>query len=238
LKHPMHWASLADVVDAMSRADPSSTLPGGFMKFSKSLIPECAIKPLHVPQVSRTAGKQLSGALMDALECHSSSVLPEKASRASWVERAMCRWLRAASLAEPQVLRRLLQAGNSSSLEELVGRFRNFPLYQELQSSYVSLLELGLAGDFPPLRFSESSPGEASCPTETELSLHTCGEFWVLLLLLAPQHIRAAVAEELGDKGLSRDFAKSVRGPWALPLEASREALCGIFQDSAPQQCA
>jgi len=68
LKHPMHWASLADVVDAMSREDPSSTVPGGFMKLSKSVIPECAIKPLHVPQVSRAAGKQLSGALMDALE--------------------------------------------------------------------------------------------------------------------------------------------------------------------------
>jgi len=171
------------------------------------------------------------------LNHHSRPFFPEKAGSASWVERAMCRWLQAASLAEPQVLRRLLQAGNSSSLEELVGRFRNFPLYQELQSSYVSLLELGLAGDFPPLRFSDSSLGEASRPTETELSLHTCGEFWVLLLLLAPQHIRAAVADELGDHCLSRDFAKSVRGPWALPLEASREALCGIFRDSAPQQC-
>jgi len=137
-------------------------------------------------------------------------------------------------VAEPQVLRRLLEVGDAIALEEVVGRLNKIPLYTELRASYASLLELGLAEDFPPLQFSEGVVEKASRPSEDVLSLNTCGELWIILLLLLPQYIQAAVEEELV-RPLISEIAMAVRGPWALPLEALREELGRVLQPSS--QC-
>lgn len=242
-KYPLHWVPLTDMVQAMSLTDPVSGLPRGFLKLSahpqvsdsaSGLSPNDAGQPLHIPQVPRAAGRQLSNALTSALAVPAAPLPAPKGSIASWASRAMCRWLQAASVAEPQVLRRLFQVGDAIALEEVAGRLNKIPLYTELRAAYASLLELGLTEDFPPLRFSESSVDKASRPAEDVLSLNTCGELWILLLLLLPHHMRAAVEEELVKPSIS-DIAMAVRGPWALPLEALREALGHILQPSS--QC-
>jgi len=249
MKSPVYWIPIAEIVQAMSYTDFGAQKPSGFMWLGAHPLPKAdpmnSKRPLNVPQVPKAAGRQLSYALtrtlskkkklISGLESRLTATLSDEAGRSTWGASAMCRWLRAASLSEPQVLRRLLQVGDKIALQEMIGRFQNFPLYRDLRAAYASLFELGLSEDFPPLQFTE---GGAPLLNETELSLHTCGEFWVLLLLLAPQHIRAAVAEELACPQLSSDFVKSVRGPWALPLEVSREALGEIFQHSLPQRCA
>jgi len=246
-KYPLHWVPLTDMVQAMSLTDPVAGLPRGFMKLSahpqvkdsaSALSPKDAGQPLHIPQVPRAAGRQLSNALTSALAVPAAPLpapLPiPKGSIASWASRAMCRWLQAASVAEPQVLRRLLEVGDAIALEEVVGRLNKIPLYMELRASYASLLELGLAEDFPPLQFSEGAVEKAFRPSEDVLSLNTCGELWIILLLLLPQYIQAAVEEELV-RPLISEIAMAVRGPWALPLEALREELGRVLQPSS--QC-
>ena len=89
-----------------------------------------------------------------------------------------------------------------------------------------------IAEDFPPLCFTAHSG-----LVDGELSLHTCCELWVLLLLLLPHHLRAAVAGELAGPSVSVDLVKIVRGPWALPLEALRETLAEMLASPQPQKC-
>merc|ERR1712217_832725 len=100
----------------------------------------------------------------------------------------------------------------------------------------------GLPGDFPPLCFFFADLGaDAEAPavaldrdrsnaehppsTQENLGMGLCGELWVLLLLLLPEHLRAAISEELAGPWIAQGIARAVRGPWALPLEALRETL-------------
>ena len=66
-------------------------------------------------------------------------------------------------------------------------------------------------------------------PDGEEVSLWSCGELWVLLLLLLPEHLQLLVSKDLAKKGLAQGLARAVRGPWALPLEAQRETLSHIL---------
>jgi hypothetical protein len=69
--------------------------------------------------------------------------------------------------------------------------------------------------------------------TDEELTLSTCGELWVLLLLLLPHHLRGVVAVELSAPQVRKDIVRAVRCPWALPLEALCESLDSTLLPSA-----
>jgi hypothetical protein len=187
-----------------------------------------------VPQIPKAAGKQLSQALTEALGVSLVALQPDGGDSESWVARAMCRWLQAATLAEPQVLRRLFEVGDITAMREVLVCLNSVPLFRDLKRAYDSLLDLGLREDFPSLQFEDSLPHHSS---DMELSLNTCGELWVLLLLLLPEHLQTAVAKELGERSIVNDLMKTVRGPWALPLEALRWILAHVLQPPRVQQC-
>jgi glutathione gamma-glutamylcysteinyltransferase len=232
-KYPMHWVPLEVAAEAMSQVDPSAGLPRGFLKLRAHPTrydPRHTIKPLHVMHVPTAAGRRLAAALAKALEAPMPSVLVQDSSQ-SWAAGAMCRWLQAASLAEPQVLRALFKVGDSVALQEVIDNLERSPVFVELRDAYQSLLGLGLGEDFPPLRFTGLSVVD---PDIDELDLSTCGELWILLLLLLPRHLRASVDAELAEPWVSSFLLKYVRGPWALPLEALREILGDLLQPPQP----
>jgi len=178
--------------------------------------------------MSKAAGQRLSNALTEALSTCDRSVGGE-----SWAFGAMCRWLQAASVAEPQVLRSLFKVGNAIALKEVMDRLRDVPIYQELVAAYESLLGLGLVEDYPALVL----PSDFDSLEEEELCLDNCGELWVLSLLMLPKHLRAAVAEELAAPCVPKEITKAVRCPWSLSLEALRETLEHTLQPSHRDVC-
>jgi glutathione gamma-glutamylcysteinyltransferase len=235
-KYPPHWATVQDVVEAMTLVDPDTGRPRGFLelRLADDLAgpQERSLRPLYIPFVPAAAGRRLAEALTTALASSCPALAAEPTSTV-----AMRRWLHAASTVEPQVLKRLLQVGDVSALREVSMRLSALPLYDELCNAYASLVSSGggFKGDFPPLRFRADdlhdlrADGRLSEPTSTDQEelpgLATHGELWIMLLLLLPQHLRAAVSEELGCALIPHSIATTVRGPWALPLEALREAL-------------
>jgi hypothetical protein len=178
--------------------------------------------------MSRAAGQRLSNELMRALSICDKSVGGE-----SWEFGAMCRWLQAASVAEPQVLRSLFKVGNAIALKEVTDRLRTVPVYQQLIAAYESLLKLGLVEDYPPLSLNR----DFESLEDEDLCLDNCGELWVLSLLMLPRHLRGAVAEELASPRMPKEITKAVRCPWALPLEALRETLEHTLQPSVGDLC-
>lgn len=227
---PLHWAPLRDVVGAMGRTDPSTGKPNGYLHLrtrppvsERSHIP----KPLAIPHVPKAAGKRLSRALLESLASFSSPVPRSSVPMLPrlWATRAMCRWLQAASNAEPQVLRSIFQVPNAEAFTDVLKNLKHLSLFSELCCAYGKLLGLGLMKDFPPLRFTNLDSATSRGGMGEGIGLETCGELWVLLLLLLPQHIRAQIASELGEPSVSEDVIKAVRCPWALPLEALRESL-------------
>jgi len=146
--------------------------------------------------------------------------------------------LQAASTAEPQVLRKLLEVGDVVALETILERLACVPLFRDLCRAYSELLTLGLRKEFPPLHFMDVAGHTDFRGALVELGLGNCGELWVMLLLLLPEHLRAAIAEELAEPTVSRDIAKAVRCPWALPLEALRDTLSHLLQLPGATQCA
>lgn len=244
-KYPPHWARIDDVVEAMSCVDPDTGRPRGFLHFRllERQGPDDGrglAVPLHLPFMPAAAGKRLSKALVEALASGQAGASPcaqegcEEAALPAGVG-VVRRWLSAVSAAEPQVLGQLLQVGDAAALSEIFMRLEAFPPFRELCAAY-SLLEAGkcggLPGDFPPLLFSKSAVGRnggsAMVPPpahQDDIGLGACGELWVLLLLLLPEHLRAGASPDLAGPWVAKGIAKAVRGPWALPLEALREAL-------------
>jgi glutathione gamma-glutamylcysteinyltransferase len=238
-KYPPHWVPVKDVVEAMLHVDPVAGLPRGFLQMCAhppKTDPRHTLKPLHVPHVPRAAGRNLSAALMEALEAQQAapSLLVVESGGVSWAAGAMCRWLQAASVAEPQVLRALFQVGDAIALAEVLDRLGNNPLFQDLLEAYQLVWGLGLLEDFPPLRFVD---GKEWLPEVEEVGLNNCGELWVLLLLLLPQHLRAAVAETLAAPSVREQTVMGIRGPWALPLEALCETLDHLLPSPEAHRC-
>jgi hypothetical protein len=156
------------------------------------------------------------------------SICDKSVGGESWAFGAMCRWLQAASVAEPQVLRSLFKVGNAIALKEVMERLGEVPIYQQLVAAYESLLALGLVEDYPPLFLTR----DFESLEDEELCLDNCGELWVLSLLMLPRHLRNAVAEELAAPCVPIQITRAVRCPWALPLEALRETLEHTLQPS------
>lgn len=248
-KYPPHWAPLRDVVEGMLSIDPEMGLPRGYLHLTAHPAKSDwrhLMTPLHVPYVPPAAGRRLARALVNYLsnglhaeKCKQLTVAPTSVYNAdtSWVAGAMCRWLQAALAAEPQTLRSLFQVGDVTALQEVLDRLQNVQIYRELCQAYSDLRTLGLYQDFPPFVVSKNSSVEAIRLEHEELSLNTCGELWVLLLLLLPQHLKAAISDELADPLLTRTIMRQVRCPWALPLEALREALGNLLQLPRVKHC-
>jgi len=248
-KYPPHWAPLTDVVEGMLSIDPDMGRPRGYLHLSAHPAPSDnrhLLTPLHVPYVPPAAGRRLARALVASLsssvhteKCKQFSVVPTSdcCADASWAAGAMCRWLQAASTAEPQTLRSLFQVGDVSALQEVLDRLQKVQLYRELCQAYSDLRALGLCQDFPPFVLGKNSSLKAIREKHEELGLNTCGELWVLLLLLLPQHLKAAISDELADPLVTHTVMMAVRCPWALPLEALREALGNLLQLPTVRQC-
>jgi len=260
-KYPPHWASLADVAEGMSRVDPDMGKPRGFLQLRllhSRWGPEglsAMTVPLHLPFVPLAAGKRLSKALIEGLKEVTWTAPPCTESDCKEITQnsvaILQRWLSAVVFAEPQVLGQLLQVGDVAALQEVLVRLSNFEIFRQLCDAYALLWFDGMPGEFPPLWFpKEGLPGNATrargpdhivASNSAEPWPGTCGELWVLLLLLLPEHLRVAVSPELGGPWVAEGIARTVRGPWALPLEALREALSHILVPPQPprksQEC-
>lgn len=227
-KYPPHWARLTDVAEGMRMVDDDTGKPRGWMMMrlqtrSRSDRGAPHPMPLHIPYVPAAAGRRLSEALTAALSAPSPICTGGCGEPAMMT--TMSRWLRAVSTVEPQVLAQLLDVGDATALKEVLTRLQSFSTFSDLCDAYavaVAVQNDGIATNFPPLSVITAS---VDVPDPGMWKLGTCGELWVLLLLLLPEHLRAAVSKDLSGNWVARGVAKAVRGPWALPLEALREAL-------------
>jgi len=251
-KYPPHWARLQDVVQGMMNVDPDTRRPRGWIHL-RSLQTSTQLSrtsgdhllPLRIPYVPAAAGRRLSEALALALAEEMPACTGGCGEADSMT--AVRRWLRAVCKAEPQVLGQLLRVADATALHEVLTRLGSFPLFRELCEAYESAVASpgdGINAEFfPPLRVLSPSasyssrrgawPAAAREADVEDVGLAACGELWVLLLLLLPQHLRVAVAENVAGPRIAQDVARAVRGPWALPLEALRETLSHILP--APQ---
>lgn len=246
-KYPPHWASLEAVVEGMFQLDSQTGRPRGYLQLRApcevDAPPDLQLNPLHMLLLPKAAGHHLAESLASALaevaeapaagHIENADVslppLPE-ADAAS----AMQRWLHAASVAEPQVLGKLLQAGDEAALEDLLRCLYQVPTFVVLCRAYEELRRRGGPGcafsglcmirEFPPLRFSRELLASVLQPSGS-LSLDTCGELWVLLLMLLPEGLRSLAAPGLVGHSIAHALSKAVRGPWPLPLEALRESM-------------
>merc|ERR1712216_536456 len=142
----------------------------------------------------------------------------------SWSTVAMRRWLHAASVVEHMVLRRLLQVADNDAVNEVLHRLQDLEIYRVLCSAYSQVVIAGgisisdgrggKPAVFPELVVNSSErrlwDGKNSLGSQ-ELSLDTCGELWVLLLLLLPEHLRSAVAVELAGPLVASSVSATIR---------------------------
>lgn len=255
-KYPPHWARVEDVVRAMTLIDPDTGKSRGFLtlRLQQQAAETARPTPLRVPFVPAAAGRRLSEALHSALvdSALSAERLHEKAKASgaslSPADLAIRRWLAAVSKAEPHVIKQLLQVGDAGAIQEVFARLAEHPLFAALCVAYQQAIAdccSNFVGEFPAMRFLHCSLNGTACngvngssatasqSGEVDIGLGCCGELWVLLLVLFPDHVRAAVSPELAGPSLPKDVAKVVRGPWALPLEVLRDALAHLVP--APQ---
>lgn len=249
-KYPPHWASLEEVVDGMLQVDEQTGLPRGYLQLRAPLEATdewLHLKPLHIPSIPEAAGKHLAEALSAAFAPETGEAeAPRMPStgREGAAKAAVERWLRAASVAEPQVLSKLLQAGDEASLIDVLQRLQRMPLFADLCTAYEQLRRtegngcadggMCMTREFPPLLFSGGDCVEEFALSDNSgLNLDSCGELWVLLLLLLPDHLRARASHMLSGNCVGREVSQAVRGPWALPLETIRESLSRTLPEPA-----
>lgn len=220
-KYDPMWVPVNEVVEAMARKDESTGRPRGYFHFRvhdahANNMAEAG--PLQVPYVPPAAGTKLAAALGDALAAESAAA-PGTAG-AGWAAAALRRWLGAAAGAEPQVLSRLLRATDTAALGALLAQLgARAELFEELRRAYGGLAAEAPAAQgtiaalaLPPLRCGSSATGQLH-KDEAELTPSNCGELWVLLLLLLPEHLRAAVSPQLAGhiwEGAARGAAEAL----------------------------
>lgn len=242
-KYPPHWARVEDVAEGMKCVDPDTARPRGWLHLrlrSRAHDDTCLPLPLRIPYVPAAAGRRLVEALSASLAERTPACTGGCGEAAAMT--TIRRWLRAVSAAEPQVLGQLLRVGDATALREVLARLGTLAPFAELCGAYAAAVAApgdGITADFPPLRVLQpAQEGGGTWPSAgrdaevEELGLVACGELWVLLLLLLPEHLRASVAPELAGPWIAQGIAKAVRGPWALPLEAVRETLNHILPEA------
>lgn len=101
--------------------------------------------------------------------------------------------------------------------------------FKDLCEAYALARQQICTAEFPPLRFRPDDFDNFDL--RTELTLWSCGELWVLLLLLLPEHMQQllTVSDSPDLPSFAKGMARAIRGPWALPLEAQRDTLSHIL---------
>mmetsp|Transcript_29248 Transcript_29248/g.67339 ORF Transcript_29248/g.67339 Transcript_29248/m.67339 type:complete len:522 (-) Transcript_29248:188-1753(-) len=240
-KYPPHWVPLRQVVQAMEVVDPDTGKPRGFLHLRlPQLRADQRRSPLYGAHLPAASSRKLARALEVAIASQCEAFV---GTWESPLTAGMRRWLSAASVAEPQVLRQLLQVGDASGFTSVLSRLSMYPLFQDLCKAYDNVIGLGgLPATFPPLRFMKSHAGDVDQSQASQivmdLGLHNCGELWVLFLLLLPNHLRRQVSEQLAGEEIAQAMALKVRGPWALPLEAYRAALSHLLPAQTAESAA
>lgn len=230
-KYPPHWVPLTDLTDAMLKMDPITGKPRGYLHVHLQMRSALQGAPFRVPFVPPAAGRRLSEALAAKLADIDSATgdqCPLPTSDTPHVV-AMRRWLSAVAAVEPQVWGQLLQIGDLEAVQEVFARLASYQPFMDLCKAYDEATQHFCGAEFPSLRFQASQLSTRRQNGNSELALWSCGELWVLLLLLSPEHIQVLVSPEVASAGLAKGLARTIRGPWALPLEAQRETLSHIL---------
>jgi len=230
-KYPPHWVPLMHLADAMLKMDPITGKPRGFLHLHLQMRSAWQGAPFRVPFVPPAAGRRLSEAFaaklfeMDRASGEVRCPLPTSDTPHVVLMR---RWLSAVGAVEPQVWGQLLQVGDLEAVQEVFSRLALYKPFMDFCKAYDEATQHFCGAEFPPLRFQASS-GARKQNGNPELTLWSCGELWVLLLLLLPEHLQVLISSELASAGLAKGVALAIRGPWALPLEAQRETLSHIL---------
>eukprot|EP00435_Cladocopium_sp_Y103_P074889 s777_g52.t1 len=250
--------TVSDSIPALAlQTDPLTGKPRGYLHVHLQMRSALQGAPFRVPFVPPAAGRRLSEALAAKLADIDSATgdqcpLPTSDTPHLVVMR---RWLSAVAAVEPQVWGQLLQIGDLEAVQEVFARLASYQPFMDLCKAYDEATQHFCGAEFPPLRFQASQLStRRQNGNSAELALWSCGELWVLLLLLLPEHLQVLVSPELASAGLAKagtngpewawastticDFvilqnyigvARAIRGPWALPLEAQRETLSHIL---------
>jgi len=233
-KYPPHWAPLKDLASAMMLPDSETGKPRGFMRLSahpkthaqKISAPR---KPLEVRYLPKAAGQWIAGSLLEKLAEDQRKLR----NFHSWSMLALSRWLSAVEATSPGILGNIVVVDDMDLFMGIVQQiYSRSELFRTLCKSYAELQALGFEDSFPALRIHECKLEDCQSLSDAP---QTCGELWILFLLLLPQHLRAAVSEHLAHPNLSSEICKMVRCPWALPMEALKETL--HFALPAKQSC-
>jgi len=225
---------LKDLASAMMLPDSETGKPRGFMRLSahpKTQAQQISApqKPLEVRYLPKAAGQWIAGSLLEKL----AEDQLDQYHNFTWPTLALSRWLSAAEVTSPGILGKIVVVDDMDLFMGIVQQiYSRSELFRTLCKSYAELQALGFEDSFPALRIHECKLEDCQSLSDAP---QTCGELWILFLLLLPQHLRAAVSEHLAHPNLSSEICKMVRCPWALPMEALKETL--HFALPAKQSC-
>jgi glutathione gamma-glutamylcysteinyltransferase len=223
-KYPSHWAPLKDLASAMLIPDSETGKPRGFIRLcthpktqtQKSSAPQ---KPLEVRYLPNAAGQWIAGSLLEKLAEDQRTFH----NFHSWSMLALSRWLSAVEATSPEILGSIVAVDDMDLFMGMVQQiYSRSELFRTLCGAYVELQALGFTEAFPSLRIHGYKLEDCQMLLDAP---QTCGELWILFLLLLPQHMRAAVSEHLAHPDLSTEICNMVEYPWALPMEALKQTL-------------
>lgn len=255
-KYPPHWVPLTDLADAMLKMDPRTGKSRGFLhlhlptRSANGAHGAFSGAPFRVPFVPPAAGRRLSEAFAAKLEAERFQsdipslaelpvpsvesgcllkTLPSQSPHAHAHLVLIHRWLSAVAVVEPQVWGQLLQVSDLEAVQEVFARLSSYQPFKDLCEAYALARQQICTAEFPPLRFRPDDFDNFDL--RTELTLWSCGELWVLLLLLLPEHMQQllTVSDSPDLPSFAKGMARAIRGPWALPLEAQRDTLSHIL---------
>lgn len=206
------------------------------------MVADSELRPLFVPHMPAAAGRKLSQALSKAFAktCPIELMIVDEGLEALHVA-TMRRWLQVAATIEPNVVRQLLQVKDEPLWGHVLHTLRNVDIFSKFCEAYATLvarcnLRDGFADCFPPLRFESFSAGAAP---DGQLSLGNCGEFWVLLLMLLPGHLRASLSRGFVSSRLDTEFfAQRLDKTWESVFDTVRASLEELLPPPASDACA
>jgi len=223
-KYPPHWAPLKDLAYAMLIPDSETGKPRGFIRLcthpkTQTQKISAPRKPVEVRYLPKAAGQWIAGSLLEKLAEDQWKLHNFR----SWTMLALLRWLSAVEATSPGILGSIVAVDDMDLFIGMVQQIHSrSELFRTLCRAYVELQALGFNDSFPPLRIHSCKPDDCQMLSDAP---QTCGELWIIFVLLLPQHMRAAVSEHLAHPDLSSEICKMVRYPWAHPMEALKQTL-------------